>query len=313
MYEDFKVKASEKDCIVIVRFPMVDNFVTFVTWDGLQFMIGPPEKEVKFYQPITPAQGRTVFTYCQQHIPGVKEVVEVEELNPYEMAIYQTEVSEAYTRYENHIKSLWERVSISDVLDYIDRIGEYADFYNGVAEQGYDDKPMICANWNPPKMKRLGDWIEKFYHGNIEVDWSDEWMSCSDCGKAIREQADSYGWEPSWVWVSDCEIICRDCVHEYMDEVIEQYANQTNKAVPSWIQEQVEKLGFKCLETDDDYCARFETGFHRGQDDTPEKAIKLAKEILPYKFDYLFMITSRGQFDINWTILIRKQEVEEEV
>jgi hypothetical protein len=98
-----------------------------------------------------------------------------------------------------------------------------------------------------------------------------------------------------------------------MDEVIEQYANQTNKAVPSWIQEQVEKLGFKCLETDDDYCARFETGFHRGQDDTPEKAIKLAKEILPYKFDYLFMITSRGQFDINWTILIRKQEVEEEV
>jgi hypothetical protein len=96
-------------------------------------------------------------------------------------------------------------------------------------------------------------------------------------------------------------------------DVIDYYLNQTKKALPSWMREIIEFHGFKCLETEEEYCARFETGFHPGQNDTPEKAIKLAKEILPYKFDYLFMITSRGQFDINWTILIRKQEVEEEV
>jgi hypothetical protein len=115
------------------------------------------------------------------------------------------------------------------------------------------------------------------------------------------------------MWANDSEIICRDCIHEFLEEAVDEYKNKTTRALPSWIQEQVEKLGFICLADEEEYCARFETGFHPGQNDTPEKAIKLAKEILPYKFDYLFLITGRGQFDINWTILIRKVEEEETV
>lgn len=42
------------------------------------------------------------------------------------------------------------------------------------------------------------------------------------------------------------------------------------KALPYWMQPLLEKVGFKCLETEEEYCARFETGFHTGQNDEPQ-------------------------------------------
>jgi len=316
MYEDFKVKTvKEEDCIVVVRFPMAKNTIAFVTWDGLQFMMpDDPEKNVFVGKPDNLSQGKAVFHHCRQHIPGVKEVVEVKELNPYHLAVYQTEASEAVTRKEKYIRTRWERVSISDILEYIDRIGEHADFYGGVSEMGYDDIFTIAANWNPPKMKKLCDWIDKFFQGNISIEWSDEWTGCCNCYKAVRTSADSYGWQTSWVWTSDCEMLCHECVkNDGADDVIEHYLNSLNKALPYWMQEHVEAAGFKCLESEESYCTRFENGFHRGQDDTPKKCLKLAKKILPYKFDHLFLLTDVGQFDIHWAMFVRKVEVEEEV
>ena len=205
------------------------------------------------------------------------------------------------------------------VLEHCDRKGIDFDYYLGVAEMGYDDKPMICANWNPPAAERIYKWLEKFMGDEIELDWSDEWMRCEDCGKAVRSSADSYGWQASWVWVSDCEIICRECAEKVKDDVIEYYQNcisalphRTTRALPSWMQPMVEDAGFKCLESEDAYCTRFESGFHPGQNDTPEGCLKLAKEILPYKFDYLFVITGVGQFDIHWAMFVRKVEDEDD-
>lgn len=312
MYKDFIVKAKEGDYLYAVKFNRSPDEIVLIRYDGVQmFVPDDPEKSVKTYQ-AEPGREHIVFEYHKRMVPGIAEVVKPENLNAFHRAIYQTEVEEAYKLYEAHVRKLWKRVSIADVLDYIDRIHQWADMYDGISERGYEDKPMICADWNPPKMKRLGDWIEKFYHGNIEVDWSDEWMRC-ECGKAVRSQADSYGWEPSYVWLSDYDIACIECANDSLEEIIEHYQNKTTHALPSWMAESAEKAGFHCLETDEAYCTRFETGWRRGQDDTPEKALKLAKGILPYKFDYLFTISDRGQFDIKWNMLVRKQGVEEEV
>ena len=202
------------------------------------------------------------------------------------------------------------------VLEYCDKKGIDFDYYLGVAEMGYDDKPMICANWNPPNAERIYKWLEKFMGDEIELHWSDEWMRCEDCGKAVRSSPDSYGWQASWVWVSDCEIQCKECVEKHADDAALFYMNcleSQSRALPSWMSESVEKAGFKCLESDESYCTRFESGFHPGQNDTPQKCLKLAKEILSYTFDYVFVIMDRGQFDIKWTMMVRKVEVEEEV
>ena len=317
MNEDFTVKGSELDYLRIARYGMMPDKVVFLTFDGQQFILpDDPEKNTVYAEAHNPAEATAMFEYIRRGIPGIVEPIRVEELNPYHLSIYQTEVSDACKRFEQKIRSRWARVPINKVLDYIDKIGDYADWYNGVVEMGYDDKPMICANWNPPKMKRLGDWIEKFYQDNIEVDWSDEWMACSDCGKAVRSSPNSYGWETSWVWASDCEIVCRECVENSKDDVIEFYQNclegTATRALPSWMQPMVEDAGFKCLESEDAYCTRFESGFHPGQNDTPEGCLKLAKEILPHKFDYVFVITGVGQFDIHWAMFVRKVEDEDD-
>jgi hypothetical protein len=203
------------------------------------------------------------------------------------------------------------------VLEYCDKKRIDFDYYLGVAEMGYDDKPMICANWNPPAADRIYKWLEKFMGDEIELDWSDEWMRCEDCGKAVRSSADSYGWEASWVWASDCDVVCCECAEKTMPDVIDYYMNSLvldkhGKALPSWMTKYVEHAGFKCLESEDAYCTRFESGFHPGQNDTPEGCLKLAKEILPYKFDYLFVITGVGQFDIHWAMFVRKVEDEDD-
>src|SRR5678816_1797897 len=41
-------------------------------------------------------------------------------------------------------------------------------------------------------MKRLSDLAEK---AGYAVEWSDEWSTCDDCGKAVRTSPDSYGWK----------------------------------------------------------------------------------------------------------------------
>jgi hypothetical protein len=315
MNEDFTVKATEKDYIHAVRFGSLSDQIVIVTVQGKEiFCSDDPHGKVLFMHSDNPS---TAFEYTGTSIQGIKQVVPVEAMEPHQAQVYKVAAIVAKQEFEAHTRELWERVPIQKVFDYIDKIGDYADWYSGVAEMGYDDKPMICANWNHPKMKRLGDWIEKFYQDNIEVDWSDEWMACSDCGKAVRSSADSYGWEASWVWASDCDVVCHECAKETMPDVIDYYMNclvldKRGKALPSWMSPYVEHAGFKCLESEDAYCTRFESGFHPGQNDTPEGCLKLAKEILPYKFDYVFVITGVGQFDIHWAMFVRKVEDEDD-
>jgi hypothetical protein len=95
--------------------------------------------------------------------------------------------------------------------------------YNGYAEPGYTDPEcglIATGNWNEVTSwfngertvvsnlpKRLGDLFERM---GIEIEWSDEWASCSDCGKLVRTQPDSYCWKPSFT-LGDGELLCREC------------------------------------------------------------------------------------------------------
>jgi hypothetical protein len=94
----------------------------------------------------------------------------------------------------------------------------------GCNEPGYDDKPVVIANWNKTNirgssgfnysdfdytMPRLSKLFEKL---GYSVEWIDEWTICDDCGKAIRTSPDSWGWKPNYFILGDCgEIICYDC------------------------------------------------------------------------------------------------------
>lgn len=214
---------------------------------------------------------------------------------------------------------------LQKILDYLDEKGIHVEYYPGVAEMGYDDKVMIAGDWNigapwvkkngrdlnQLNMERIGDYLEK--ECGVEIEWSDEWTNCSHCYKAVRTSPNCYGWEASYVWVSDGEILCHECVEnnqEWLDEIIEWYANDHRKVVLSWFYKYLEQEEFICY-SPDEYCQIFETGLHPGQNDDPEKIAQDIEENLP-EYDYIFKIDGVGQFDVSWSVFLRKQKTDEE-
>lgn len=168
-------------------------------------------------------------------------------------------------------------------------------------------------------MTKQSKWLEKFFGDEISIEWEDELSGCSDCGAAVRTSPDCYAWEGYYV-LGDGELICGDCVKKDAKAALEMcgFVNSTKRAIPSWFIPCVNALGFDCPESDKymDMCKHYETGWHSGQNDTPEKALAsmyelVGKEFFDSKMDYVFAITGKGQFDIRWTILIRPKDYEE--
>ena len=98
----------------------------------------------------------------------------------------------------------WQRSALSE----IDNLG-YASEY---AEPGYSptEKGVLFANWN--YFPRNIDSILEGY--GYAVEWSDEWSTCGECGKAVRTSPDNWGWTPSFRIFNDCELLCLDCAAE---------------------------------------------------------------------------------------------------
>src|SRR5690606_14129584 len=56
-------------------------------------------------------------------------------------------------------------------------------------------------------------------------EWSDEWSTCSECGKAVRTSPDSYSWQPAYIIMHECELLCLECA-----DPAEYYASIENAA-----------------------------------------------------------------------------------
>jgi hypothetical protein len=100
-----------------------------------------------------------------------------------------------------------------DVQSEIDNMG----FAPSYAEPGYDQpkRGVLFANWN--RFPRGFDSVLE--RAGYAIEWSDEWTTCDDCGKALRTQPDSYGWTPAYVEDESGNIMCRDCAPEDEDEL----------------------------------------------------------------------------------------------
>jgi hypothetical protein len=133
----------------------------------------------------------------------------------------------------------------------------------------------------------------------------------------VRSSPNSYCWEPSCVQLSCGDIICRECWKDNIKYIIEDHQSDyhhgfSRKALPSDFCEILENQGFTCWQErkpweDEESCARYETGWHPGQNDDPKKVFKT---IMEDSKDWIvvFVITSRGRFDINWTAYVKRND-----
>lgn len=268
--------------------------------DGSGILLGDdPYQKFSATFPFTPKHG-------SNHRPGVR--VRLEDLPIKVWAVLIIIIRSRHMQYRAYKKEVMKR-TLNVILKRIDKLPgiRHIDFYGGISEMGYQDLPMFCSNWNPDKASRFYNWAERFFDGKVEFDWYDEWTRCTECGRAVRISPDSYGWVPSYLQ-DDCDLWCHECVKEWPEDWVEDsYMNNSNRALLDWFPNQVlENMGFHCF-GDDDYCNRYETGWHPGQTDDPTGVVKHLKEVIPHPFDYVFQISDKGQFDLKWHVWIRKK------
>ena len=163
------------------------------------------------------------------------------------------------------------------------------------AEPGYSDPAsgILFGDWNDREgctdRKRF---VEIAEHAGFELEWSDEWSACSDCGKAVRTSPDSYGWTASFSIVEDCEIVCVECLtddpasHLARLEDNPQTANTISRINPA-------SHGYVRYNGD------FENGFHPGQTDNPTEITKTMQDLGFSRI--LFNLESVGQFDVRFS------------
>jgi len=184
----------------------------------------------------------------------------------------------------------------------------------GYAEPGYDcgKDGIYFANWNPREFardgqpcahtmeSRIGEVLEHaercdWFDGSLE--WSDEWATCDDCGRAVRTQPDCYAWTQAYRLIDDCSIVCEECLLEDVDAYEAELINNPDTADTfgvNW-----EARGWRRL-------AECETGCHPGQDDSPQDVYA---RLAPLG-DVLFSIDASGQFDVRWSAWVRAEEWE---
>ena len=184
--------------------------------------------------------------------------------------------------------------------EIMDRTENYASDY---CEPGYSlaegKQGIVFANWNNFTKEEI-DEVEETH----EIEWSDEWAICDDCDKAIRTSPDSHGWTRHYHLMNDCEIVCLDCVKDDPFEYFEDCMNDFRKSVNSDFAEALAESGF----TKDE--RNFESGLHPGQTDSPETIAKGIKA--NGKDDFVFVIDSVGQFDIQFSLWTRSKDFEGE-
>lgn len=206
-------------------------------------------------------------------------------------------------------------LSAEDILSNIERwSGEYSNSYVEYGRVNYEDADstdqlIILAYWHDDPLAKIGKMLQaKFEDAEVTVQFNDEWVCCSECGVWCRTTPTHYGWQPNYVTTTG-DIVCRSCVEadpDYVLGVDHGFVDETNKALPSWGQALAENDGWTCFEPEEG-CAHYENGWYPGQTDTPEKIVEYLAETLP-NHHHLFVLTSVGQFDVHWTVLVKPME-----
>lgn len=206
---------------------------------------------------------------------------------------------------------------LEKVIGYCERNIPHFEYYHKNSDMEYDDQPLLVGYWwvgrnEELRVHNIFEFIENNY--NVDIDWQDQWAGCIECYGAVRTSPTSYGWEPSYI-TTEYGYVCHECCKENPEILIKEYKNDINKAVFDWGISLIENEGYKCLENDEMYCERYQSGFHRGMNDTPEKVIKHIEEVMEIEhindmFDYIFVVTETSQFYINFTIFLKPIEEE---
>lgn len=199
---------------------------------------------------------------------------------------------------------------------------------DGYAEPGYPQcEVVLLSNWNdeyksgyvPGPWKeglskyltwdrddtasRLADSLGKL--DGVEIDWYDEYAVCDECNKAFRTVGDSYFWT-MYGAINDAGCSCGDCIKADPEPFIDDYVNESYKAITFLDGSELEKAGWIKFENDDSYSGDYHSGWY-GREDSPESIMSDIHD--RGLSDVIFVIEGKGQFEVAFAPYVRAQEV----
>lgn len=182
----------------------------------------------------------------------------------------------------------------SAVFNHLEKIRAWYGEIGTVCEPGYDPhKVRLFGDWNPVS-RELTEALEEHY----ELEWSDEWISCSLCGQYFRSQPDSYSWT-MYGDITDGECNCGDCVKDDPTQTIEDAIDDHRTCLPSFINP-IEH-GFE------DMNGRFESGLHEHMNDDPKTILAEYQAKYP-DHEFVFGSFESSQFYVTYHIFGRKRD-----
>lgn len=203
----------------------------------------------------------------------------------------------------------------------------------GYAEPGYGslslegDEIVVLGDWNPKRWVdrnnpndvltdeeslpvRLADMLGEI--DGVEIEWLDEWYSCSECNRVVRSQPNGYSWQPYYAMLNECEPVCADCLMKDVDGSIEagDWINNSSNAL-TWIDGiQLERLtDFVKWEPGNEH--DYANGWYDGQDDDPRKILEGILDRHPGA-EVVLLIDSVGQFDCHFSAYVRGLEIDDD-
>lgn len=182
------------------------------------------------------------------------------------------------------------------------------DIYMNIADDHDGNTYIIVDSWDD--LNKLAviakDVLElkddKFYLDevlNVNIVFSDEYITCSDCGHIIRISPDSYSWKPDF-YLGDGFIVCNKCfndIESYQEEYIESKINNPKEAINNELitEEQLENIGFKKLDIDYQY------GFY----DRHDNPVEIYENLSSHYDEIVFFVDNVGQFHTDFTVFVK--------
>jgi hypothetical protein len=107
--------------------------------------------------------------------------------------------------------------------------------------------------------------------------------------------------------IGECTLLCVECIASDPEELIQELIGDSTRCLTVDVHQRIslEDMGFRKVNEND-----YESGFHSGQDDTPDEAIKAlqASGVIGDDTEYLFVQTEQSQFYTCWAVYVREPE-----
>lgn len=178
----------------------------------------------------------------------------------------------------------------------------------GIAE-GSQDTVWVTGDWNDTRVydEQSNSWkvtdntpsrlLSALERIGVDCWYHDQCSVCPECYRLIDTEQ-MFGTAPA-IWVEDSGLTCLECVAKDLNDFIEDYIDNSDRALPSQLEDEVlTAAGWTSHDED------FRNGWY-GREDSPAKIMEGIHAESPEGTEVIFQITSSNMFELSFNVWTR--------